>query len=245
MKKLADPTKDEETALDVRPSQLLSVIAAAVSNPDLDVEKMAKLLDMHERIVAEQRKTAFMAAMSRLQAKLPQISKDGKIIVKGVERSRYARIEDIDVAIKPLMADEGFSFSFDEESTNEKTKRFSCKLSHKDGHSETKFLTVPLDVSDFRTSIQSVGSTTSYARRYLIKMHLNLIERDEDQDGADPTFITPEQVKDIETALADTHSDTKKFLELIAGVADIKEIPARDFQRIMNALETKRRVSSK
>src|SRR5712691_4864702 len=103
----------EETALEVRPSDLLSVIANAVADPRMDVEKMQRLLDMHMQITTENRKVAFAAAMSRLQAKLPQINKEGRIIVKGVERSRYARIEDIDLAIKPLMAEEGFSFSFD------------------------------------------------------------------------------------------------------------------------------------
>lgn len=144
-----------------QPSNLLAVIAQAVSDPRMDVEKMSRLLDLQERVMAEQRKATYMAAMSRLQAKLPQIRKDGRIIVKGTERSRYARIEDIDVAIRPLLAEEGFAFSFDSDSSDAKIFKLSCELSHRDGHSVTKYLTLPIDASDYRSNVQSIGSTVS------------------------------------------------------------------------------------
>lgn len=231
--------------VEVRPQagDLLAVIATAVADPRMDVEKMERLLAMHQTIMEEQRKTAFAAAMSRLQAKLPQINKEGRIVVKSVERSRYARIEDIDVAIRPLLAEEGFAFSFDSDSSDAKIFKLSCKLSHKEGHSETKFLTLPIDTSDYRSNVQSIGSTVSYGKRQLIKMHLNLIEKDEDDDGngGDKT-ITEEQARDIRAMIEETKSDEAKFLTLIAGVGKIESILARDYRRVMTALETKRSV---
>lgn len=225
---------------------LLKVIASAATDPRVDIEKMERLLAMQERLMESQRRQAYAAAMSRLQARLPQIDKTGRIMAKDkggnlVERSRYAPLEDIDVIIRPLLEEEGFSSSFNEETATKEAKRFSLRILHREGHSETWYLTVPIDSSDFRTPIQSMGSTTSYARRYLIKMALNIVEKNEDNDGNDQKTIDENQAKDIDLLLLDTKSDRKRFLDLIAGVDKVEDIPARDYRRIMNALETKLR----
>lgn len=220
-------------------TSLLAVIANATTDPRVDVEKMERLLAMHRAIMTEQRQTAFAAALSRLQAKLPQINKQGRIFVKGTERSRYARIEDIDVAIRPLLADEGFAFSFDSDSSDAKIFKLSCKLSHKDGHSETKFLTLPIDASDYRSNVQSIGSTVSYGKRQLIKMHLNLIEVSEDDDGrGGDKPITEEQVRDILALITEVKADKALFLKYM-DVEKVESILSRDHKRAVAALQRK------
>ena len=226
------------------PTSLLAVIAQAVADPRIDVEKMSKLLDMHERIVTEQRKSEFMAAMSRLQAKLPQIRKDGRIVVKGVERSRFARIEDIDICIRPLLAEEGFAFSFDTDSSDAKMFKISCKLSHRDGHSETKFLTLPIDANEYRSNVQSIGSTVAYGKRQLIKMWLNLVEKGEDDGGQGGSkLIDAQQVATIDTLIKEVGADKSRFLKYM-GCEKTSGILSRDFQKAMNSIETKRRANA-
>jgi hypothetical protein len=222
---------------------LLEVIASAVADPRMDVSKMERLLAMHKEIMADQRKEAFTAAMARLQARLPQIQKDGRIVVKNVERSRYAKYEDIDVAVRPLCAEEGFALDFGTTSTDGKLFTITCEITHKDGYSKTHSLMLPMDKSDFRSDVQSIGSTLSYARRQLTKMALNIVEKDEDDDangGAKP--ISEEQARDIETVLADVKGNKDGFLNFM-GVESIREIRARDYQKAINALETKRKAS--
>ena len=242
---IAVPASEAQNALMAaqasEPRTLLEVIARAVSDPRMDVEKMERLLAMHERISDQQRTAEFMSAMSRLQSKLPHINKQGRIIVKGTERSRYARIEDIDRAIRPLLAEEGFAFSFDSDSSDGKIFKLSCKLSHRDGHSETKYLVLPLDKSDYRSDVQSIGSTVSYGKRQLIKMHLNLIEEGEDdggQGGAEP--ITENQTRDLLALMGEVKADVPRFLKFM-GVDKISAILSRDYQKACNALEAKRR----
>ncbi len=230
----------EQQDIDLKPTDLLSAIATAVVNPAMDVEKMERLLAMHERIVMEQRKTAFMAAMSRLQAKLPQIKKDGRIVVKGTERSRYAKLEDIDVAIKPLLAEEGFAFTFNTDSKDAKLFTITATLLHSGGHAETRSLVLPIDSSDFRSTVQSIGSTVSYGKRQLIKLHLNIVERDEDTDGVDLETISEEQAKDLETAIKDVKMDRGRFL-VFMGVGDVREILKKDLKKAANAIDVKRR----
>lgn len=223
---------------DIAVSDMLSTIIKAVANPALDVVKMQALLDMHKQIVSDQRKIAFASAMSRLQAVLPQIGKFGQ-----AKNSKFAKLEDIDVVIRPLLANEGFSFSFDEESHTDKTVTFVAVLSHGAGHSESKRLTVPIDAAAknreghaIRPAIQDSGSTVSYARRYLIKMHLNIIEKNEDNNGDNLSAITTEEVRNIETLLG--KGDKSRFLKLM-GVATIAEILTRDYRKALNALQTK------
>lgn len=231
-------TVREETALD-RPTDLLQIIMQVVSDPRMDVEKMERLLSMQERVMADNRRIKFMSALARLQAQLPQITKEGRIVVKGTERSRYARLEDIDAAIRPLLSEYGFSFSFDTESTDGKMFKLSAKLMHEEGHFETKTLMLPLDKSDFRSDVQSIGSTVSYGKRQLIKMHLNLIERDEDTDGNRLDSLTPDQAKDLEALADEVGADKKRFLEYM-GAASFEAILARDLRKAITALEAKR-----
>lgn len=225
----------------VRPTDLLSAIAAAVADPRIDVDKMERLLSMHQQIVKDNREVAFKEALAQLQAELPHIAKDGKIIVKGQERSRYSKIETIDRAIRPLLEKYGFSLSFDSDSQDAKMFRLSCTLAHKAGHDVTKHVLLPIDASDFRSNVQSIGSTVSYGRRTLIKMHLNLIEDGEDDDGnGGLSAISADQVKDLETMLADVKGDMKMFLEYM-GVPELKDIRVKDWQKAVTAIEAKRK----
>ena len=227
------------TVAEKEPSSMLEVIARAVADPRCDVAKMEKLLDLQERIMDVNRKQVFASAMARLQAKLPQIRKGGRIVVKGQERSRFARHEDLDDAVRPLLAEFGFSFSFDEESAEGNNRRYSAKLAHEDGHSETKHITLPLDVSDYRSGCQSAGSTNAYARRYLTKMHLNIVERDEDTDGNDVEFISEEQARDLVALADEVKADKARFLAYM-GADAFASILVRDLQKAITALERKR-----
>lgn len=246
---IAGETQQDEGA------SLAQIIMRAARDPQIDVEKMERLLAMHERITEQQRRSAFASALSELQAELPQIRKDGRIVVGGTERSRYARLEDIDRAIRPLLAKHGFAFSFDSKAIDAKTFLLSCKLSHSEGHFEVKDLPLPLDKGAtnregraIRSDVQDVGSTISYGRRQLIKMHLNLIERDEDTDGINPTKLSIEQAAQIYAAFAETITrdgkpfkiNQAKFLQHM-GVDKVENILSRDFGKAKNAIETWRR----
>ena len=113
---------------------LLTVIAAAVADPRIDVEKMERLLAMHEKITTEQRRIDFFAALARIQAVIPQIDQKGMIHDKqGNLRSRYAKIEHIDAILRPLLSEEGFAMSFDSEAAPNGGYLLSCTLEPQGG----------------------------------------------------------------------------------------------------------------
>ena len=220
---------------------ILAVIARAAADPTVNVEKLERLLAIQQTIMTDQRRTAFMVAKARLQAILPQVTKHGTISDRdGNARNRFAKIEDIDTAIRPLYTREGFSFDVDSKAT-QGGATYTCKMSHAEGHSETKELFLPLDSGAGRNNVQSAGSTLSYARRYLIMMHLNLVTRDEDNDGnGAPQPITAAQAAELRAALAAVGGSEARFLVWL-GVPTLEEIPAVKFQPALKFIEEKRR----
>jgi hypothetical protein len=224
---------------------ILDVIARAAADPTVNVDKLERLLAIQQTILADQRRTAFMAAKARLQAVLPQVTKHGTISDShGNARNHFAKIEDIDAAIRPLYTAEGFSFDVDSKAT-QGGATYTCKMSHAEGHSETKELFLPLDTGAGRNNVQSAGSTLSYARRYLIMMHLNLVTRDEDNDGnGAPQPITAAQCAELRSGLAAVGGSEARFLNWLA-VASFEEIPAANFARACKFIEEKRRQAKR
>ena len=225
-------------------AMVLEGITRAALDPNVDVAKLERLLDIQERLLADQRRTTFRAALARLQERLPQITKAGTIFDgQGRARNRFAKLEDIDAVIRPLLAEEGFSFAFDSKAAVGGMIEFTGTLHHREGHAETKTMTLPVDAGAGRNAVQSVGSSTSYARRYLISMHLNLITRDEDDDGAGGSAhepITAAQVAELTRLLVEAGGDPARFCKWL-GVENVEHVRLSQYGRALKFLEEKKR----
>ena len=191
----AAPAVAADQALVQADAPLLPMIERLASNPEFDVAKLEKLIEMQERMMRLNAKAAFEAAFARMQPDIPEIDERGKILVKGTLRSTYAKLEDIHVAIKPILKDHGFAIRHRTEWPADKPNiiRIVGILSHEQGHSEESAFEAPADKSDYRTDIQSMGSTVSYGRRYTTLDLLNISTRGADNDGQrrDPEPPTP------------------------------------------------------
>jgi ERF superfamily protein len=158
------------------------------TNPDVDVEKLQKLIEMQERILDRNAKADFDADFSQMQPEIPEIDEKGAIRDRaGNVQSTYARNEDIQQVLRPILKKFGFSLSF-ETHWPDGGKRILVIgiLSHRGGHSRrSEFLSDP-DTSGNKNTIQSLGSATSYGRRYTTMDLLNITSRyktDRDDDG--------------------------------------------------------------
>lgn len=231
-----------DDAIVVHERSMLDVISEAAKDPSVNVEKLERLLAIKERLDADKRKTAFFAALARLQEKLPQLTKAGRILDReGATRNRYAKLEDIDATIRPLCAEEGFSFSFDSVSGKDGGAVYSCAMQHREGHVETKTLFLPLDAGQGRNNVQSAGSSISYAKRYLLGMHLHLVTRDEDDDGNGGRGpIKEDQAAHLRAEIASVKGDEARFLKWI-GAATIEDITADKYTRALGFFAEKRR----
>lgn len=160
------------------------MIERLASMPNFDVSKLEQLIDMQERILDRNAKAAFDAAYAQMQPDLPEIDERGRIKSKdGSIRSTYAKYEDIKKAIAPILKRFGFAIRHKTEWPDGNKIRIVGILSHRDGHREESTFESAADKSDFRTDIQSQGSTVSYGRRYTTLDLLNITTRGQDNDG--------------------------------------------------------------
>ena len=238
----AEPVSGE--VIQTNPNTIMEVISRAAADPNTDVDKLERLLQMYERISDRDAKAAYAADLSLMQPKLPVINERGKISTdKGkTVQSRYALWEDINEAIGPILAEHGFGLSFRTGQTAEGKITVTGILSHRGGHQEETLIILPHDSSGNKNAVQAVGSSTSYGKRYTAMALLNITSRGEDDDGkagGDPGGLTEDQQADVQALMEDVGADRDRFLKYIKADS-IAAIPAASFDKVMKTLEAKR-----
>lgn len=207
------------------PNVFTKALEQAIEN-GITGDVIQSLIDANERILKGQAEIDFNCAMARLQPELPAIKKTAK-----GHNTKYAKYEHIDREIRPLYTKEGFSLSFTTKRDGENETYYGT-LKHVSGHSITAEITLPADTSGSKNAIQAKGSTSSYARRYLITMLFNIVTEDEDDDGRAGGLkpITEQQAEKLKTLIRESGADTKGFLEMF-GANSVDEIAESDFKK--------------
>ena len=126
----------------VAETSLLAVISRVATDPNCDLDKMERLLNMQERVMAKQSEQAFNAAMAAMQAEIPSIAERGK----GHNEKRYATLEDIVDVVRPIMHKYGFAVSFRVAQAAPQIT-VTGVLMHKDGHREETSMMLAADTS--------------------------------------------------------------------------------------------------
>lgn len=175
----------EHLPVPTRPAatDVMLVIERVASNPDADIAKLERLIELKRTIDGDHARAEFYAAFAAMQGDIPEISEKGEIKVEGVVRSRFAKNEDIQKVVKPILQKHGFALSFRNEFLPElKALKVIGILSHRSGHSERDEFIAAADTSGSKNAIQALGSTRSYGQRYTTIALLNIATR-EDDDG--------------------------------------------------------------
>lgn len=242
-----------ESGVPAHQPTMLEIISNMVNTPGkVDVEALHRLLDFQERIEKRDAEREFIHAFNRLQAELPVIAKNGKNEKTG---KSYVLFEDAMKALQPLLTTHGFTVSFDEEEVTPAGIRFVLKLKHTGGHSEFTRRTFPTDAAaknrdgiSIRPAIQDAGSTSQYAKRYLLFQALNLVATDDpDTDGESIAKISKDEATVLRDLLVETNTSLETFFGKIVTAEgnSVDNILARDYGRAKNALETKKREMKK
>lgn len=213
---------------------MVSMFERMASDPNVDVDKLERLMQMRERAIERQAKADFDAAMADLQPELPTIGERGN----AAGRYTYALWEDINTAIKPVLQKHGFALTFRTDFKDGIT--VTGVLSHRAGHREETSITLPSDSSGSKNAVQAVASSVSYGKRYTAGALLNLTSHGEDDDAyrAAVETITEEQEIQINDMLEATGSDKAKFLKWLK-VDSVSTIPAKSFNSVMATLRAK------
>lgn len=180
--------QEQLPAVSAEHTALLSMIERVCTDPSADISKLEKMLDMQERILNRNAEQAFAADFAAMQCELPRIARNGKIEIKKdgriIQSTAFAKLEDINDGIRPTLQKYGFGVSFSVEQ-GQGGITVTAKLLHRLGHSEKTSITLPIDNSGSKNSVQGNGSTISYGKRYSICALLNISTGD-DTDGNIP-----------------------------------------------------------
>lgn len=234
---------------------LLEVIARAVRDPSVDIDKMERLFAMQERVQAQQAKIAFTQAKIAMREELPVIDMRGRIVIRDkndpdkiIQETPFARFEDIHAAVMLILTANGFDLSFKNGLGPDGKVRVTTILDHVAGHSEETYFDLPHDSSGSKNAVQAVGSSTSYAKRYGVLSILNIRVAGEDDDAttAIPTqAISVKQYDDLQKLITATQSDPEKFVAYLIGAKRLKagegldDLPAEHFEFAKDSLMLK------
>lgn len=237
-------------------TSILQIIERAALNPEVDMDKMERLLEMKERLDAKQAETDFNLAMNHAQSQTTRISADSN---NPQTRSRYASYAALDRVLRPIYTENGFSLSFDTgKSTSENQILIMCYVSHKNGHTRT--YSVPMDASgkgakggDVMTKTHAAGSAMSYGMRYLLKLIFNVAIGEDDTDGNMPVeHITEEMVNILDSKLEENEIDRAKFnawLKRDLKVDSLEQVSMKAYRtveaRINSAIRAKQKEAEK
>ena len=168
-------------------SVLASFIERAARDPEFDVQKFGELLRMQRDVENDQARKSFNRAMASAQAEMLPVVRDAK---NSHLNNRYAKLETIDAAIRPIYTRWGFSVRYGSApSPHEGWLRITCTVAHDDGYFEENYLDAPVSLTGSQggrmavTPVQAIGSTVTYLRRYLLGMVWNTVLADDDDDG--------------------------------------------------------------
>jgi hypothetical protein len=238
---------------------LLNFVGRAMADPTIDAGKLEVLVRLQREIVADDARLRFNRAMSAAQGEMAPIVRDAR---NASTSSRYAKLETIDAAIRPIYVRHGFHLSFNSEVTGGPSQRIVCDVAHEAGHVKPVSLDAGLDLSGSKgkpnkTELHGLGSTISYLRRYLTCMVFNLVLTDEDNDGNrvragaedrdDGELAGASQAAELYTLLRDCSTSPAAEAERallgkmnLGHLRSLKDVPAGDFGRVRNALISKR-----
>lgn len=222
----------KEIAKAARVENPMEVIQRAIDS-NVDAANLERLIAMYERIEKMNAERAYNASMRDCQAELFNVVHDSK---NTHNNSTFAELSTVITRLKPIWTHHGFAISFYEgEPMKKEWIRVCADVMHVGGHTKLHYIELPVDGQGSQGSrsgmnpVQGVGSSHSYARRYLIFDIFNLSHSERDLDGVGvEVTVNDDQAEWIHKMLNETGADVEGFMRW-AGVAKVEELPQARF----------------
>lgn len=156
-------------------------LARLAADPNVSVDKLEKLIELQERVMARLAEQAFNRDFALMQSKLPVVIERGR----GDKQMSYALLEDIVETVRPVISEYGFSLRHETNWIGDDGKIMEVVgwLIHRDGHKVSSSFRTVADKSGSKNDVQALGSAKSYGRRYTTFDLLLIVSREDDDDG--------------------------------------------------------------
>ena len=200
------------------PVTIEQIMFEAVQQKDVSI--LRELLAFQRELDAMDAEKAFNVAMAAFRAECPIVQKKTEGAQNQAKTEtlwKYADLADIEISIKPHLAKNGLSYTWDSKDITrdgKPGKETICWISHIMGHKSSGTFTSSIDAgTSAMNAIQKEGSTVEYGRRWSLKLALGIVVAGEDDDAVsavDPAkqaaakkngVISPGEVKKIETEI--------------------------------------------
>lgn len=228
--------KPTEVVAATNEAPMFSMIERIMADPSLPIERIEQAFSFYQKVQADAARKDYFAAFARMQPSLPIIDRKGKS-----HNAKYGRWEDIVEQIMPVLLEHGFGISFRVAEAQNNRVQVTCLLMHKGGHAEETSFPYPFDGSGSKNPIQAIGSATSYGKRYTASVLLNIVTKNEDDDGNAASgngAVTDEQVVALVALADDVGADKARFCKFM-NVTSFAEIRAKDFAKAKALLSSK------
>ncbi|MDR5728045.1 MAG: hypothetical protein RB191_11530 [Terriglobia bacterium] len=236
-----------------QPPTLLAYLRAAETGADLD--RLEKLMDLHERWEDRQARNAFTLAMSKFKSEVMQVWKTKHVDVPGGAKFNHAQLADYCDAAIPNLSKYGLRHRWKTQQDTTVTPMritVTCIISHELGGDEETPLFGPPDTLGNKSPLHAIASTVALLERYTFAAATGLAAREMDANPkgtgvADPETTGPKAPDDYANwkadarAIADegsprlqdlwskTPADIRRFVVSSDGAwwADMKKLAAK------------------
>ncbi len=233
------------------PAQDLSVnqmLMEAVRDPEFDANKLELMISLKERVDATEAKNAFQDAMFRFHENPPRIVKEAPVFGKNKDdgpQYYYAKFEKTVAQVRPALRAVGITATWSSEPLENGITKVTCMLRHTLGHEERSSMAGAPETGGSKNSIQGVGSSDSYLRKYTYLSVIGLVAEGEDTDGnVEPETISNEQLTELQDLGDKTMSDIPKLCKSF-GIVALYELPANQYFRVVGMMHEKAKREAK
>ncbi|UNF29475.1 ERF family protein [Bartonella krasnovii] len=219
-------------------STAMELILERALQSDVDLDRLKSLLELREKEIERQERQNFVRDLSTMQMEYKNIEQNA---LNTHTKSIYTTLDKYIDAIKKTLAKHHFALfsQIKEQDSNGITVEMTLK--HILGHEISTQGTFPFDATGSKNSIQAVGSTITYARRYLLGMLLNVARKEDDTDGATILAgISSEQMNEIKELMEQIQAKESDIISFI-GVKSLTQMSYKQAQTVLFALRKKKR----
>lgn len=179
-----------------QPMTAMDMIADAVQR-GASIEQIDRLIQLKERMEAEEARRAFVAAKVAFKA-------EGIVVVRdkfnNQFNSQYASLGQLVNTVAPVLGKHQLSADWEIDQSN--GIEVTCILSHAMGHRERVKLKVPADTSGAKNALQQIKSSITYARSATFESACGLASTDAnlDDDGNSSGHPTKDERQEMRGA---------------------------------------------
>ncbi len=159
---------------------MVQIIQMMQSGLKIDTDQMEKMIEISERVDANNARKAYNVAMAEFKKDPPQIFKDK---FNTQYKSNYSSLGNVTLTINAELSKYGLSATWRQAQKENGWPDVTCIITHALGHSESTSMAAPPDDSGSKNPIQQIKSTISYLEQITLLSLTGLATEDMGNDG--------------------------------------------------------------